>query len=95
MPTPQAVEYMAFPRLSALAEVGWTAQQLRAPDRLVERMRGHLRRLDALDVNYRPLEGPRPWQRGGTGRRGRPPVQRSAPAETERAEPSLATVEPT
>ncbi|HEX6686723.1 MAG TPA: beta-N-acetylhexosaminidase [Candidatus Limnocylindrales bacterium] len=71
MPTPQAVEYMAFPRLSALAEAGWTAQNRRDPADLIRRIGTHLHRLDALDVNYRPLEGPRPWQRGGTGRRAR------------------------
>ena len=26
-------------------------------------------RLDALHVNHRPLTGPRPWQRAGTGNR--------------------------
>lgn len=72
MPTPQAVEYMAFPRLSALAEVGWTADVRRDPTDLLRRLPTHLGRLDALDVNYRPIEGPRPWQRGGTGRRRRP-----------------------
>lgn len=71
MPTPQAVEYMAFPRLSALAETGWTAQAQRDPAGLLRRIGMHLHRLEALDVNFRPLEGPRPWQRGGTGRRRR------------------------
>jgi hexosaminidase len=80
MPTPQAVEYMAFPRLSALAEVGWAPRGTRAPEDIVRRIRTHLHRLEALDVNYRPLSGPRPWQRGGTGRRGRPPAQRSEEA---------------
>jgi hexosaminidase len=32
-----------------------------------------LRRLDAAGLEYRPLDGPRPWQQGGTGpRRHRP-----------------------
>jgi hexosaminidase len=37
------------------------------------RVARHLRRLDAAGVEYRPLDGPRPWQQGGTGpRRHRP-----------------------
>lgn len=81
LPTPQAVEYMAFPRLSALAEVGWTPAARRDPDDFVRRIGGHLRRLDSLDVNYRPLSGPHPWQRGGTGPLRRPQPQRlSQPA---------------
>lgn len=71
MPTPDAVEYMAFPRLSALAEVAWTAADRRSPTELVRRLGTHLDRLDALDVNYRPLTGPLPGQRGGTGHRRR------------------------
>ena len=69
MPTPAEVEYMGFPRLSALAEVGWTAAQRRDARGLMRRMRTHLHRLDALDVNYRPLTGPRPGQRRSAGRR--------------------------
>jgi hexosaminidase len=69
LPTPQSVEYMAFPRLSALAEVGWTSVERRGD--LLGRLPGHLRRLDALDVNYRPLGGPLPWQQGGQGPRRR------------------------
>ncbi|MGW3351574.1 beta-N-acetylhexosaminidase [Nonomuraea rubra] len=63
LPTPQAVEYMAFPRLSALAEVGWTARTRRDASDLMRRLRGHEERLDALGVNHRPLDGPLPWQR--------------------------------
>ncbi|WP_199521563.1 beta-N-acetylhexosaminidase [Jiangella anatolica] len=72
LPTPAAVEYAAFPRLSALAEVAWTAPERRDAADLVERrLPAHLERLAALDVDYRPLDGPRPWQRGGSGRRQR------------------------
>jgi hexosaminidase len=40
---------------------------------LRDRVARHLRRLDAAGVEYRPLDGPRPWQQGGTGpRRHRP-----------------------
>ncbi|SDS71555.1 beta-N-acetylhexosaminidase [Jiangella sp. DSM 45060] len=71
LPTPSAVEYAAFPRLSALAEVAWTAPERRDAADLLNRLPAHLERLDAAGVNYRPLDGPRPWQRGGTGRRQR------------------------
>lgn len=69
LPSLSAVEYAAFPRLCAIAEAGWCAPDER--EDLLERLPGHLRRLDALSVNYRPLAGPHPWQRGGTGRRQR------------------------
>ncbi|WP_203453882.1 beta-N-acetylhexosaminidase [Jiangella aurantiaca] len=72
LPTPAAVEYAAFPRLNALAEVAWTAPARRDAAGLLRRLPEHLRRLDALDVGYRPLDGPLPGQRGGTGRRRRP-----------------------
>jgi hexosaminidase len=43
------------------------------PPPLRDRVARHLRRLDAAGVEYRPLDGPRPWQQGGTGpRRHRP-----------------------
>ena len=64
----QHLEYMAFPRACALAEVGWCEQRddfAAFHDRLAQ----HLARLDAYGVNYRPLEGPRPWQKGGAGRK--------------------------
>lgn len=69
LPTARDVEYAAFPRLCAVAEAAWSAPQVRSD--LMDRLPGHLHRLDALGVNYRPLDGPLPWQRGGTGRRQR------------------------
>lgn len=55
LPTPDLVEWRAFPRLAALAEIGWTAA--RPPFAAFrERLQGHLRRLDALGVHYRPPE---------------------------------------
>jgi hexosaminidase len=72
MPWPERVEYMAFPRLTAFAEAAWTAPERRDPASLLRRVDAFLPRLDALGVNYRPLAGPRPWQRGGTGRWRRP-----------------------
>jgi hexosaminidase len=53
LPTPDLVEWRAYPRLAALAEVGWTGPGQPYPD-FRERLRGHLHRLDALGVHYRP-----------------------------------------
>ncbi|MFD3586492.1 beta-N-acetylhexosaminidase [Streptomyces sp. NPDC058683] len=60
------VDYQAFPRLAAFAEVAWSA--LPAPGQrdfagFEHRMAAHFRRLDALGVAYRPPAGPLPWQR--------------------------------
>jgi hexosaminidase len=62
-PTPREVEYMAFPRLGALAEAAWTDIEARSRSPFCERLAGYLARLDALSVEYRPLDGPLPWQR--------------------------------
>ena len=55
IPHPKKAEYMAFPRLTALAEVTWTQDNHKDYDDFTERLKTHLKRLDALDVNYRPL----------------------------------------
>jgi hexosaminidase len=75
----RALEYMVFPRACAFAEVAWTGGPVTwsgAPGRaggagspLRDRLAAHERRLDAAGVEYRPLDGPRPWQQGGTGPR--------------------------
>ncbi|GAA2762826.1 beta-N-acetylhexosaminidase [Streptomyces paradoxus] len=76
------VDYQAFPRLVAFAEVAWSA--LPAPAErdfagFERRMAAHYRRLDALGVAYRPPTGPLPWQQrpGVLGRPidGPPPVR--------------------
>jgi hexosaminidase len=69
--TPRDVEYMAFPRGSVFSEVVWS-QQHYGFDEMTQRLERHLERLSALDVDFRPLDGPRPWQQGGNGRRSRP-----------------------
>jgi hexosaminidase len=56
MPTPNDVEYMAFPRPAALAEVAWTPADQRSYFDFIERLRVHLKRLEILDVNYRPVD---------------------------------------
>ena len=53
--TPKHVEYMAFPRLVAMAEVLWTPVLRREYRDFLARLPRHLQRLDALDVGYRPL----------------------------------------
>jgi hexosaminidase len=59
--TPQHAEYMYFPRMCALAEVAWGGRDRHWGD-FERRLAAHLPRLDALGVNYRPLEGPNPGQ---------------------------------
>ncbi|AKU17112.1 beta-N-acetylhexosaminidase [Luteipulveratus mongoliensis] len=54
MPTSEHVEYMAFPRLCALAEVAWgTTGEY---DDFRARLVAHLTRLDQQDVHYRRLD---------------------------------------
>jgi hexosaminidase len=47
------VEYMAFPRLCALAEVTWSPKSARDWDDFQNRLQTHVRRLDELGINYR------------------------------------------
>jgi hexosaminidase len=54
--TPREVEYFAFPRACALAEVGWSPPQRRDYDDFLQRLRAHLARLDQARVNYRMLD---------------------------------------
>ncbi|BDI30986.1 beta-N-acetylhexosaminidase [Capsulimonas corticalis] len=54
MPDSKQVEYMALPRLAALAEVTWTDAAHKDFTDFGERLSVHFRRLDALHVNYRP-----------------------------------------
>jgi hexosaminidase len=55
IPNLNHVEYMIFPRLSALAEVTWSAKSARDWDDFGRRLKTHARRLDELGVNYRHL----------------------------------------
>jgi len=52
MPTWRHVEYMAFPRVCAMAEVLWSPKARRDLASFKTRLATHLRRLDQLDVNY-------------------------------------------
>jgi len=53
MPDPKRVEYMAWPRLIALAEVLWSPPETRNWADFEKRLATHLERLAILDVNYR------------------------------------------
>ncbi|MGV3504538.1 MAG: beta-N-acetylhexosaminidase [Adhaeribacter sp.] len=50
--SPEKVEYMAFPRGAALAEVAWTNKELKDWDSFKERMETQYKRYDALGINY-------------------------------------------
>jgi len=56
LPDPRAVEYMAFPRLCALAEVGWSASPKSDFASFRGRLAVHLQRLKLLGVGFRPLD---------------------------------------
>jgi hexosaminidase len=59
---PRRLDYAAFPRLAAFAEVVWSRTE-RSYEEFERRLATHhLPRLDALGVEYRPLDGPHPWQ---------------------------------
>lgn len=48
------VEYQTFPRLCALAEIGWTPQELRSYDDFNSRIRGqHQDRMAAMNIHFR------------------------------------------
>jgi len=46
------VEYMVFPRMIAMSEVAWSAQESRNFADFVSRLEGFHERLDLLDINY-------------------------------------------
>jgi hexosaminidase len=56
IPNPRLLEYMAFPRVSALAEVTWTPRDKKDYAEFRQRLPNHVQRLSILDVNYRPLD---------------------------------------
>jgi hexosaminidase len=62
MKTSRQVEYMAYPRACALAEVLWASPAERDFAEFTARLKVHLQRLDRMGVNYRPLSGPA-WPR--------------------------------
>ena len=54
--TPEHLNYMAYPRGAALAEVGWSAKEAKDYGQFLGRLRHHLERLRVLGVTFRPLE---------------------------------------
>lgn len=52
MYTPELVEYQAYPRVMALAEVGWTQTSVKDIDDFYRRLNNAYVRLDAYDINY-------------------------------------------
>lgn len=52
MPKPEQVEYMAYPRASALAEVVWSPKEKRDWTDFVRRIQPHMARLDAYGLKY-------------------------------------------
>lgn len=53
MPTSAQVEYMAFPRLAALAEGVWSAPEAKDYAGFMARLSDHLTRLGMMGINYR------------------------------------------
>jgi hexosaminidase len=56
LPRQEQVEYMTYPRATALAEVVWSEPARRDYDDFLARLEPHLRRLASLKVNYRQLD---------------------------------------
>ncbi|MFF3504310.1 beta-N-acetylhexosaminidase [Streptomyces sp. NPDC003247] len=54
LPTPELVEWRAFPRLAAIAEIGWSSGERDFAD-FRRRLTAQLPLLDRLGVGYRPL----------------------------------------
>lgn len=52
MPTEKHVEYMLFPRVLAMSEIGWTQPDLKDYADFSNRVEQFHKRLDALDINY-------------------------------------------
>ena len=53
MAGPARVEYMAYPRACALSEAAWSPLEGKDWEGFTTRLAAHLKRLDALKVNYR------------------------------------------
>jgi hexosaminidase len=75
IPHPKHMEYMAYPRLCAMAEVVWSPREKRSWDDFLGRLTGaHLERLRVLDVNFRAIDPPGPppvgtWRSGEVSER--------------------------
>lgn len=56
IPTRRHLDYMAYPRVCALAQVLWTGEGREPKDAFERRLTEHLGRLDRLGVAYRPRD---------------------------------------
>ncbi len=56
IPTFSHLEYMAYPRAAALAEVGWSQADAKVYEKFLSRLHTHLKRLDERGINYRRLD---------------------------------------
>lgn len=56
------LDYMTYPRACALAEVGWSAPELRDWTDFLHRLNQHVPRLDARQVAFRPISPCLPWK---------------------------------
>ena len=60
IPTVARLQWMVFPRALALAEKAWTPRKDQNWDDFLPRLQAHLQRLDAMGIQYRPLQTKRP-----------------------------------
>ncbi len=56
MPTARQMEYMAFPRVAALAEVAWSAPERKDYGSFIERLSAQQERWRLAGVNFRPVK---------------------------------------
>ncbi len=54
--TPEHLQYMAYPRGVALAEIAWSPKDSKNYERFLIRLRHHLLRLSVMEVNFRKLD---------------------------------------
>jgi hexosaminidase len=66
VPDARTRDYRTFPKLSLVASTAWTGRSVGWP---APGLDAQLARLAAAGIEYRPVAGPHPWQRGGTGSR--------------------------
>jgi len=59
IPNFRHLQYMAYPRACAFAEVVWSKPERRDYADFSRRLLVHAQRLDALRIHYRPLDGTR------------------------------------
>lgn len=52
IPTPEHMQYMAYPRAFAIAEIGWTPDRLKDFNDFVSRLGILMKRYDAIGINY-------------------------------------------